>query len=329
MTRFLWVFATVLGLLGCNGNTALHTTVVNKVTEEPVKIALFSHQGDTTLWLDSKEQVQLWSKASAALKTLPSDKITRPIRHLVLSADDTFLLYASNNELAIWRLPDDKLIATTQFYGQSPLARISALALSSDKKRLVVGMEDGTINMAELSTGVNHQFTPHSQKVTQLLIDQNGEKVLSGSLDGQFALWQFAEPKALFSKAYQHRITSLAVDKDFTRVFVSDGLDAQEVIRLADGEVLAKLNYMSRFKAFRLAEFVPNSQLLVTTAPKGQLSVWNSQTGEELGSGISQAEREGSSIIDLHFIDSATFETINSDGLIEAWDLQSLQRPRG
>jgi WD40 repeat protein len=299
----------------------------NEIIEvgESLLAAEFSGDGSRLLMLTSENQVKLWDLDKNALElTLPQENLPIPIRSLTLSNDAQVALVIGENDVVIYRLTPMEYIGTMRFEGVSPLARISSSALSHNKIRFVAGMEDGTINMAQLDTGINNSFRPHRQRVSHLLFESNGEYLYSGSLDGQIAKWRFAEPKALYSTIFQHRITSLQVDEVQSRLFVSDGLREQNVYDSKELKPLLKLDYLSRFKPFRQATFESSGRFLVTAGTKRQLTFWDLESGQDIGMWDFQVNKESASLIALKEVSKHVLLTVNTDGMIEKWPLNQL-----
>lgn len=321
---FLWV---ALCLSGCQSDDKLFQSNKQVDIGEALIDGAFSANGQKLLLLTSNNQVKLWNVKSATYQMeLPQEHLPSPVRSLTLSYDASIALVMGDNDVAIYRLEPFEYIGKMRFEGQSPLARISSYALSNDKLRFVTGMEDGTINMAQLDTGINNSFRPHRQRVTHLLFEPNNDFLYSGSLDGQIAKWRFAEPKALYSTIFQHRITSLAFDQKRDRLFVSDGLREQIVYDSQTFVPHVKLDYLSRFKPFRNAVFDSTGQLLITAGTKRQLTFWNMKNGEDLGMWEFSTKKDSAFLIAMAEIADGQLHTLNSEGILEIWPLEKLTK---
>lgn len=323
--RLLGFFFCLFSLVGCQNEQTLFEN--NKVVEvsESLLDGDFSADGKSLLLLTSENQVKLWNIEKRQIElTLPQDKLPLPIRSVILSDDASIALILGENDVSIYRLAPLEYIGKMRFEGVSPLARISSAALSKNKLRFVAGMEDGTINMAQLDTGINNSFQPHRQRVSHLLFEGNNEFVYSGSLDGQIAKWRFAEPKALYSTIYQHRITSLQFDEKHQRLFVSDGLREQIVYHSQTLTEYVKLDYMSRFKPFRQAMFDDSGKLLITAGTKNNLTFWDLMSGKEVGMWDFKVHKESASLIAMKELKGQLLYTLNTDGMIESWPLDKV-----
>lgn len=323
---FVFLLLSVF-LSGCQSDKSLFEN--NKIIDvgESLLAGSFSATGEKLIILTLDNHVKLWDVEKERYQMVfPQEQLPSPIRSLALSDDAKIALAIGENDVAIFRLDPFEYVGKMRFEGQSPLARISSYALSNDKLRFVAGMEDGTINMAQLDTGINNSFRPHRQRVTHLLFEPNNDFLYSGSLDGQIAKWRFAQPKALYSTIFQHRITSLAFDQKRDRLFVSDGLREQIVY---DSQTLVpqvKLDYLSRFKPFRNAAFDSTGQLLITAGTKKQLTFWNMNSGEDLGMWEFTAKKDNAFLVAMAELRHGQLHTLNSDGMIEIWPLEQLTK---
>ncbi|WP_462173141.1 WD40 repeat domain-containing protein [Pseudoalteromonas xiamenensis] len=312
-------------LVGCGQEKiALNNQAATSVGE-PVLDAKFSGDAASILFLNHAQQVKIWSLNTNQIDViLPEDKLPKPARQVEYSKDGSIALVIGENDVAIFRVQPLEYIGKLRMQGISPLARITASALSENKLKFVAGMEDGAINMAQLDTGINNQFQPHRQQVSHIQLTNNGDVVYSGSLDGQIARWQFGEPKAIYSNMYQHRITSLALNKSADRVFVSDGLHEQQILDAESGDVIVNLDYISRFKPFREAYFDESGKLLMTTSSKSQITFWDLKSGKEIGVWSCQTMKDGATVLAITQPDKTHMMTVNTDGLIETWNLTPL-----
>jgi hypothetical protein len=75
---------------------------------------------------------------------------------------------------------------------------------------------------------------------------------------------------------------------------------------------------------FRQAYFSSENNLLFTTSSKNHLSLWDIRTGEEVGTWRSQVVRPSATILSMHKNANGELLTINSDAMVEAWDLTLL-----
>jgi WD40 repeat protein len=313
-------------LIGCKQEVEISEGVIHSFTQSSISFGQFSENGKLLLAVTDSEAIKLWRLDTHEVELeIPSDKVLKPVKHVALSKDNSLLIIANSNTVSLWSVSAKSMISKVKFSGVTPYAAITALALSPNKDRLLVGMADGSINMADMNTHLNNRFKPHMQPVRFLRFDTQGELYMSGALDGKVGLWQFASSDALFEQTYAHRITSLTANDDFSKLFVSDGLDSQYIKALTSGEEITKLHYNARFKVFRQSLFIEDGRLLATSSSKSHLSLWHVSTGNEIGTWTINTRNKGASIVAMHSDNAGKLLTFNSDGMVERWNLNLLE----
>ncbi|KZN46151.1 WD40 repeat domain-containing protein [Pseudoalteromonas luteoviolacea] len=315
----------VLLLVGCDDEVKLSQGTISQLGDKGVLIGHFSQDGSKLVTIDSTNALTVWDSSSMeALFTVPQDKMPDLTREVVLSKDNNMLIVVGDNQLKFWSLATKKLVTKVNFSGVSGYAHITSVALSPSMDKIIVAMSDGTVNMAHLHTQVNNQFAPHTRPVMHVEWDAKGELFMTAAQDGKLALWRFGSPDPVFTKEFNHRVTSLAVRKDFSEFFVSDALDNQVIASLIDGADKSELKYMARFKVFRKALFIEKSGLLATSSSKSQLTIWDAKSGNELGTWQINTVNSGATIVDMYAPSKEKLVTLSSDGLLEEWALNML-----
>ncbi|MBQ4834986.1 WD40 repeat domain-containing protein [Pseudoalteromonas luteoviolacea] len=325
----LFPIIIVLILAGCEDDISLSNGTVNQLGDKGILIGHFSQDGTKLVTVDSSNSLSVWNSDTRAPEfTVPQDKMPDMVREVVLSKDNNMLIVVGDNQLRFWSLTSKKLVTKVNFTGVSGYGYISSVALSPAMDKIVVAMSDGTVNMAHLHTQVNNQFAPHSRPVMHVEWDDKGELFLTAAQDGKLALWRFGSPEPVFTKEFNHRVTSLAVRNDFSEFFVSDALDNQVIASLIDGADKSELKYMARFKVFRKALFIEQSRLLATSSSKSQLTIWDTKSGNELGTWQINTVNSGATIVDMYAPSKEKLVTLSSDGLLEEWALNMLANRR-
>ena len=312
-------------MLGCSGELVLSKGKVIDLSDETLLTAQFSKRGRLVLVIDYQGQVSIYSTDDfeKIFEVSKQEKLDES-KHAVLSDDGSKLLLANDNEVAIWSVYGKKLIGQTRFEGVQSFASISAISVSPNNDRILVGMSDGTINMATISTRLNNRFKPHARAVTHLKFTTD-DNYFSASEDGKFAKRVFASPEPIFEEEFPHRVTSMVVDFESQRLFVSDALKSQLIKSLTRKSNLSiQLQYIARFMVFRQGHFINHANLLVTSSSKNHISIWDTTTGVELGTWQSLVETSTSTVLSMYSNEKGELFTINTDALIEKWDLTQL-----
>ncbi len=74
---------------------------------------------------------------------------------------------------------------------------VTALAVSPDGRTAYVGGRDGTIHVCEVATGrTRHRLAGHRDRVTDLAVAADGQRLMSASLDATVLVWDLSVPAA-------------------------------------------------------------------------------------------------------------------------------------
>jgi len=316
----------IVSLSGCDEEVVLQQGVISDLNERQLLNAQFAKQGALLMTLDFDGQVVVLNANDFSIEFQISEKQQlEGTRHARLSTDGTILIAANENEVAIWSVAGKALVGKTSFTGLQTLATISSIAISNDNNRLIVGMSDGAINMATISTRLNNRFKPHTRPVTHLVFTDN-DHYWSASQDGLLANRVFASPEPLTEQEFSHRITTLAIDERKERLFVSDALKTQLIKSNKGQNEHVKLKYMARFMVFRQAYFINYANILATSSSKNHLTFWDTETGEEIGTWNSEVQTPTATILAMYSNDKGELLTVNSDAMVEKWDLTQLNK---
>ena len=316
----------IISLSGCDEEVVLQQGVISDLNERQLLNAQFAKQGALLMTLDFDGQVVVLNANDFSIEFQISEKQQlEGTRHARLSTDGTILIAANENEVAIWSVAGKALIGKTSFTGLQTLATISSIAISNDNNRLIVGMSDGAINMATISTRLNNRFKPHTRPVTHLVFTDN-DHYWSASQDGLLANRVFASPEPLTEQEFSHRITTLAIDERKERLFVSDALKTQFIKSKKGQNAHVNLKYMARFMVFRQAYFINYANILATSSSKNHLTFWDTESGEEIGTWNSEVQTPSATILAMYSNDKGELLTVNSDAMVEKWDLTQLNK---
>jgi len=316
----------IITLSGCDKEVVLHQGVVSDLNKRQLLKAQFANQGKLLMTLDFDGQVVVLNANDFSIEfQIAKKEQLENTRLAILSSDGTILIVANENEVAIWSVVGKALIGKTSFAGLQTLATISSIAISNDNDKLIIGMSDGAINMATISTRLNNRFKPHTRPVTHIVFTDN-DHYWSASQDGLLAHRVFASPEPLTEQEFSHRITTLAMDEQKKRLFVSDALKTQLIKSEKDQNAHVQLKYMARFMVFRQAYFINYANILATSSSKNHLTFWDTVTGEELGTWTSEVQTPSATILAMHSNDRGELLTVNSDAMVEKWDLTQLNK---
>ncbi|CAH9050389.1 hypothetical protein PSECIP111951_00182 [Pseudoalteromonas holothuriae] len=253
--------------------------------------------------------------------TLNEEQLPAKVRAISLSERAKLLIVAGDNSVQLWHSLSGKLLGTIDLYAVDELARVSALTTRKDGSEIAVGFTDGSVALFDYENKKMKQFMPHSSNIMAIEFYQN--KIITGSHDGSVKAWDAHTGTTQYQRQYTSRLSSLALSADKQQLFVADGLKTQQVLLAENGEVASELTYISRFKWFRQALFIPNSNYLVTSTPKSELNVWETSLGKEQVSWQIDSHSMGTTLLDMVIINNELI-TLSSEGVIEVWPLMSI-----
>lgn len=173
-------------------------------------------------------------------------------------------------------------------------AAVSSLSFeggNARRSRLLSGSDDNTLRLWDLETNRTIvTLRGHGSRVTACLfppaISAIGNRVLSGSLDGQIHLYDvdgYAESRVVQGdrfRGHEDAILSAAFDATGRRIVTASRDRTARVVDLTTGQTTV-LDEGHAFLAAR-ATFLPNSARLVTAAMDGSVRIWEIATGGEL-----------------------------------------------
>jgi len=238
------------------------------------------------LSVSSDRTVRLWDPESgAALETWPTpldgieDALVAPIKRI-----EDALLAPLARELAIvgheggvvWSVDTETTRLELEPFGGG----LSAVWISPDASRLVVGAEDGRVRVLEGATGeVLHETEPLGTAIDDLLAAPNVEHVFVVE-DDQLYTWdvETAVPERLFPEDTSD-IATVIMSERGTRLAVSYR-DGNLVILDAEGTELGRLAQQSA-RVNALAFNADATRLAVATADRS-VRLWDVETREPL-----------------------------------------------
>lgn len=106
-----------------------------------------------------------------------------------ISPDGRFVLFVDAKHPGILRRWD--IDSNTELKGFTQAAPVTATAISSDSRRVLVGCEDGTLHLLALPSGSEIcKLAGHTGKVTAIAFSADGRMAASGSEDKTVRVWK-------------------------------------------------------------------------------------------------------------------------------------------
>ncbi|MCG7534080.1 WD40 repeat domain-containing protein [Pseudoalteromonas sp. OOF1S-7] len=324
------VVLTVVGLGGCdaahqNNDTQLinlrHSAVQGQFSVDGNYVVLHN-PGDKLAVFDVATQTRLFERV---------DPITQPVNAkgkilaFSLSEDNRLLAIGYRTSVELWDVEQGKQLGTVTVHPTSELAKISVMRLYNRPHLLLVGLNDGTVNVLDLDNQLVKKARYHDSKVVHIAMSAQGQSVLSAGHDGQILLYDAHTLATKRRFTFDRRITSVVQSPDEARLFASDALNEQRIFSIySDAEYDVNLRYPERFRWFRAAAFSADQRYLATGSTKAWWTLWDTQNGQEIGAYYIKAQSRDATILDMYTNSQGELRTLSSDGFIEFWQISTL-----
>ena len=153
----------------------------------------YSPDGKTLAFALWGSNVELWDTASAA--TIDMLEGHTEVVSAVAFSHDLLASGSWDGTVKLWEVESLTEIGTLEpedsDWGQAPI--INSLALSYDGRTLATGLEEGMIQIWDVSNQAwLHTLYGHTDSVTQVVFSPDGKVLASGAMDGTVILWNAA-----------------------------------------------------------------------------------------------------------------------------------------
>jgi len=309
----------ILFLVGCKEPNQYEVEQLNnhRFSQRLVYKAQISDDLEQLLVIDEKRLVTIWQiNSKQKIFTLPPSKTPEDLRATFFKKSENLLLLSGANHVDFWDLEHRVQIGTLKVQSDEPLAKISSINLSNYGGLVAVGMTDGTVFLFNRVSNSSTKKKVHDGTVNHIYFNSADRYVVTSGTDGKVVRSSVNNLEKHYSKQLNTRISSLVIDEQSNRLFVSDVLDNQQIYKLDNGELLSKLSYTARFRWFRSGQFYDGGRLLITTTPKTDISLWNLSSGKEIFTWHSETLSLGSTNLDIHLNSEVPLMTKFDLGLI-------------
>jgi len=313
--------------MGCNDELKeIKATSFHKFIEIGVVDADLSDDATLSALLDINQNISIWDNTSyKTIVEFPSLNFKELQYHIALSSNKEVLASAGKKYITIFSVITGKVIASWQVKGFDEDIQITKVLLNDSGDSIYIGLNEGSIVNVDLKYNKRSLHKIHNSSVTKLTMHDNGQSIFSVANDGNVVQWHVYTGEIIWSNEFSNRITSFAHDRFNEKVFVSDALKTQKIINITSSASDISLDYMQRFRFFRQAIFLSNGRKLLTASSKFQLSLWDTQSGREIGYGNVRSYNFGSMILDFAVTKHEDVYSISSDGVLEVWDNKDLK----
>ncbi|BBN83478.1 hypothetical protein PA25_34630 [Pseudoalteromonas sp. A25] len=322
MHRTVLVGLLITFLMSCSEPILLEPTNQYQFSDVLVLDGQLSGDAEQVMLLLEGPNLAIWRVFDKqTVMSINETQLPSNVRTIHLNDLAKLVLVAGDNIVQFWHSLSGELIGTLNVAGVDELARVCALTTSDDGDEVAIGFTDGSVSLVKRKSKEMKQFMPHSSNIIAIHFVKNN-RMITGAHDGVVKAWDRETGDNYYQRKFDSRLSSLALSEDHQQLFVADALKTQEVLSVNDGSTLSKLHYITRFKWFRQALFMPNSRYLVTSSPKAELTVWDVLSGQERMSWQIDTHSMGTTLLDMVVINDQ-FVTLSSEGVIETWPLIS------
>jgi predicted Ser/Thr protein kinase len=199
------------------------------------------------------------------------------VQHMSASAEGTRAVVAFGQTLEVWDLSAGKVLHKLTFGAR----HVTALALSADGKRAVVGGLDGEIQVWDADAGKElARLTGHTKMIGGLALSADGTRALSCGHDKTLRVWDVptrTELRQLPATQYVQTVAALSADgkraltAGYTKLYVWDVPNGKELHRLE-----AHRGYVQG------AAMTPDGKRAVSGALDKTVIAWDLDAGKEL-----------------------------------------------
>ena len=251
--------------------------------------AALSPDGDTLVTADFQNRIaEVWDvRSKRMVHTL--DLHTDGVSNAAFNPSGSRLLLASRDGSAdLWNMPIDRAWRYESFETLPYVTRFDA-----DGRHLLVGggrADDGRIMVLDGQDGsIKQRMDGHEDVVVDLDLSEDGRRLVSASLDGTAALWDYVRGTRIATLSHSPEGTYTArFNRSGDRILTTtspDGSlpddDATWLWNGLDGEPIARLSHT---KFVYAADFDHSGERVATGSFDGTLNLWRAADGKLLRS---------------------------------------------
>ncbi|EJF64990.1 WD40 repeat-like protein, partial [Dichomitus squalens LYAD-421 SS1] len=244
-------------------------------------------------------------------------------RHVVSGSDDTTIRIWSAAESGSTDRPEDVFPDSSH---SSLTSSLTSVAYSSDRRRIISGSSDGTMNAWDADTGkyIGGRLKGHSEAITRIRFSPDGSRFVSASRDDTIRVWDSATLQPLGEPLHGHRCWEQDFDysPDGRRIVSCLDNVVRRTIRIWDAETHECLVESSdgHEKWVRSVVWSPDGKRIASGSDDMTVRVWDAETGRAVGEPFRGHEDFVLSLswsMDGRYVISSAW-----DGTIRFWDLE-------
>jgi WD40 repeat protein len=196
---------------------------------------------------------------------------------LALSVDGRWVAADCGSAVKVW----DAQTGRENWTLKGHASQVTAVAISSDGRRLASGSQDQTLKVWDLTSGkLLLTLTGHTKGVTSVVFHPNGKYLASGSQDGSVRMWDTSDGRAAWtSEGHTGAVNAVAFSPN-GRHLASGGDD--KTVRIWETQrgqtVLTVTGHLGPVMGL---DYSADGQRLASASPDGSVRIWDTLNGQE------------------------------------------------
>ncbi len=200
---------------------------------------------------------------------------------VAISRDGKQVLSGNSVGLSLWEVETGAVIRQMDF--DSTNKTVLTVAFSPNGKRAVSGGSDRVVRLWDLASGTQiRQLTGHLGRVMSVVFSPDGSQIVSCGLDEDktVRLWNTETGKEVLRfEGHTAGVESVAFTPDGSRI-VSSAFDGLIVWDVKAGKLIRRI--VGDGTDLLEAVFFPDGRRVLSGSKSGRVSIWDSETGQEL-----------------------------------------------
>jgi len=291
--------------------------------ESRVLTVAFSPDGKSLASAGTDRTIKIWNVLNGDLRQIV-EAHDGQISDLEYSPDGLRIASGSyDRSVKLWNASNLELMET--LHGHSNL--VHCVGFSPDGTLLASGSDDKTVAIWKSSTGTLQQTLPaHTDSVTDLAFSSSGQTLATCSNDRTVRLWNLSTGTLKDTlSGHQGPVRALGW-RNGGNTLASVGSHGLDGIKLLDLDAATHKTQFSGFAGdIRSVAFSPVAPILASACEDRTISVWHTQTGEQLALFRDTPGAPGGSQQLAFSPDGQRLAAANNDHTVRIWSLESSQ----
>ena len=225
------------------------------------------HHGGSYWTLDPAERHFDWNHTPDGYSNLTS---------AAFSPEDAYVASADNRTIVLWEVATGAAV----WFWNAP-GDIEDIALTSNGQLALLAMQDYTATLFDIRNGGIRQRLPHDGIVYDVSLSLDGLIGASASDDLTAVIWNLNDGSPITTLQHNNQVKTAELSGSGRLVFTSALREPGRLWDAASGELL--FEFPGGRGHFTSARFNDTERQLLTGNTSGQIQLWDTQTGAELG----------------------------------------------